>query len=80
MVSASYIPVYAADYSTAAELKLMEGFPPPLDKRVTKATALQTAPFTVGKAVQKGKDIIGGNLINLTITKILTETINDGQI
>jgi len=32
-------------YATAAELKLMQGFPPPPDKRVTKATALQTAPF-----------------------------------
>jgi len=38
-------PNYAADYSTAAELKLMQGFPPPADKQVTKATALQTAPF-----------------------------------
>jgi len=38
-------PVYATDYSTAAELKLMQGFPPPPDKQVTKATALQTAPF-----------------------------------
>ena len=35
---------------------------------------------TVGKAVQKGKDIIGGNLINLTITEILAEPINDGLI
>ena len=36
--------------------------------------------IAVGKAVQKGKDIIGGNLINLTITKILAESINDGLI
>ncbi len=35
----------ADDYATAKELKLMEGFPPPPDKQVTKATALQTAPF-----------------------------------
>ena len=35
---------------------------------------------TVGKAVQKGKDIIGSNLINLTITEILAEPINDGLI
>ena len=35
---------------------------------------------TVGEAVQKGKDIIGGNLINLTITEILAESINDGLI
>ncbi len=40
-----FSPLHAADYSTAAEMKLMEGFPPPPDKRVTKATALQTAPF-----------------------------------
>lgn len=33
------------DYSTAEELGLMQGFPPPPDKRVTKATALQTPPF-----------------------------------
>jgi hypothetical protein len=44
-VFALFTPIYAADYSTAAELKLMEGFPPPPDKQVTKATALQTAPF-----------------------------------
>ena len=44
-VFALFTPIYAADYSTAAELKLMEGFPPPPDKQVTKATALQTPPF-----------------------------------
>ncbi|GLS85023.1 serine hydrolase domain-containing protein [Paraferrimonas haliotis] len=32
-------------YATAAELGLMEGFPVPADKQVTKANALQTAPF-----------------------------------
>ena len=36
--------------------------------------------IAVGKAVQKGKDLIGGNLINLTITKILAESVNDGLI
>ena len=33
------------DYSTAEELGLMQGFPPPPEKRVTKATALQTPPL-----------------------------------
>ncbi len=37
--------IFADDYSTAAELKLMEGFPPPPDKRVTKANALLTPPY-----------------------------------
>jgi hypothetical protein len=32
-------------YATAAELKLMQGFPPPPDKQITKATALQTPSF-----------------------------------
>ncbi|SHG07772.1 hypothetical protein SAMN04487965_3270 [Microbulbifer donghaiensis] len=32
-------------YATAKELGLMEGFPPPPDKRVTKANALQTPPY-----------------------------------
>ncbi|MGD8413078.1 MAG: serine hydrolase [Candidatus Latescibacterota bacterium] len=32
-------------YATAAELGLMEGFPPPPDKRVTRANALLTPPF-----------------------------------
>jgi len=32
-------------YATAKELGLMEGFPPPPDKQVTKKNALQTAPF-----------------------------------
>jgi hypothetical protein len=36
--------------------------------------------IAVGKAVQKGKDLIGGNLINLTITKSLAESVNDGLI
>jgi len=35
----------ADKYATAEELKLMQGFPPPADKQVTKATALLTAPF-----------------------------------
>jgi len=40
-------PALAQDnkYATAAELGLMEGFPPPPDKQVTKANALQKAPF-----------------------------------
>lgn len=32
-------------YATAAELKLMEGFPPPPDKQVTRGNALLTPPF-----------------------------------
>ena len=32
-------------YATAAELGLMQGFPPPPDKQVTKANALLKAPF-----------------------------------
>jgi len=40
-------PAWAQDdkYATAAELGLMEGFPPPPDKQVTKANALRTPPF-----------------------------------
>jgi len=38
-------PGEAQDYATAAELKLMEGFPPPPGKRVTRANALLTPPF-----------------------------------
>lgn len=36
---------HSADYSTAKELGLMKGFPPPADKQVTKANALLKAPF-----------------------------------
>lgn len=32
-------------YATASELGLMEGFPPPPDKRVTRDNAMLTAPF-----------------------------------
>ncbi len=40
------VPAPAKDkYETAEELGLMKGFPPPPDKRVTKANALLTAPF-----------------------------------
>ena len=41
------VPVLAQDhkYPTASELGLMQGFPPPPDKQVTKANALQKAPF-----------------------------------
>jgi len=35
----------ADKYATAKELKIMEGFPPPSDKQVTKANALLTPPF-----------------------------------
>lgn len=35
----------AGDYSSAAELKLMQGFPPPPDKRVDRSNALMTRPF-----------------------------------
>jgi len=38
--------LFGADkYTTAAELGLMQGFPPPQDKQVTKFNALQTAPY-----------------------------------
>lgn len=33
------------DYASAAELKLMEGFPPPADKRVNRSNALLTPPY-----------------------------------
>jgi CubicO group peptidase (beta-lactamase class C family) len=39
------IPALADKYATADELKLMQGFPPPPDKQVTRANALQTPPF-----------------------------------
>ncbi len=42
------IPAYVVaqdKYATAEELGLMQGFPPPRDKQVTKANALQRAPF-----------------------------------
>jgi len=32
-------------YATAEELGLMEGFPPPADKQITKANALQNPPY-----------------------------------
>ncbi len=35
----------ADKYATAKELGLMEGFPPPPDKQVTKANALQNPPY-----------------------------------
>jgi len=39
-------PALAEDkYATAEELGLMQGFPPPPDKRVTRANALLTPPF-----------------------------------
>ena len=38
-------PAIADKYATAEELELMEGFPPPPDKRVTRANALLTPPF-----------------------------------
>jgi len=39
-------PAIAEDkYATAEELGLMKGFPPPADKQITKANALQTPPF-----------------------------------
>jgi len=37
--------VAADKYATADELGLMKGFPPPPDKRVTKANAIQNAPY-----------------------------------
>jgi hypothetical protein len=35
----------AGDYASAAELKLMEGFPPPVNKRVNRSNALLTPPY-----------------------------------
>jgi len=35
----------ADKYATAKELGIMEGFPPPADKQVTKANAIQNAPY-----------------------------------
>ena len=43
-----FVPGYQAnadEYATAAELKLMEGFPPPLEKRVGRSNALFAPPF-----------------------------------
>jgi CubicO group peptidase (beta-lactamase class C family) len=45
MLSVSSGPAVADDYATAAELHLMEGFPPPADKQVNRSNALFAAPF-----------------------------------
>jgi hypothetical protein len=36
--------------------------------------------ISLGNAVQKGTDLIGGNWINLTITELLKKPINDALI
>ena len=36
--------------------------------------------IAVGKAIQKGKDLIGGNLFDFELTEILAESVNDGLI
>ncbi|GHB21646.1 6-aminohexanoate-dimer hydrolase [Pseudovibrio japonicus] len=38
-------PVIADEYATAEELELMQGFPPPVDKRVDRSNALFTSPY-----------------------------------
>jgi len=45
VILAGCASLHGQDDSTAAELKLMEGFPPPPDKRVTRANALLTPPY-----------------------------------
>ena len=46
VLSLSSGPVIAADkYSSAAELGLMEGFPPPADKQINRSNALFAAPY-----------------------------------
>lgn len=45
-VGINQAPLLAQDkYATAEELGLMQGFPPPPDKQVTKANAIQNPPF-----------------------------------
>ena len=46
-LASSVSPAAAQDdkYATAEELGLMKGFPPPADKQVTKANAIQNAPY-----------------------------------
>ena len=39
------LPVIADEFATAEELGLMEGFPPPAEKRVNRSNALFAAPF-----------------------------------
>ena len=39
------LPAQADEYATAAELGLMEGFPPAADKQVDRSNALMTPPF-----------------------------------
>jgi hypothetical protein len=36
--------------------------------------------IAVGKAIQKGQDLIGGNLVDFGFTEILAESVNDGLI
>jgi CubicO group peptidase (beta-lactamase class C family) len=46
LLQASVVPASADEYATAAELGLMQGFPPPPDKRVNKSNALMAPPFS----------------------------------
>jgi CubicO group peptidase (beta-lactamase class C family) len=45
VLACSNISLAQDEYSTARELGLMEGFPPPPDKRVNRSNALLTPPF-----------------------------------
>jgi hypothetical protein len=36
--------------------------------------------IAVGKAIQKGKDLFGGDLVDFGFTEILAESVNDGLI
>jgi hypothetical protein len=44
------------------------------------ANSLGVGLVAVGKAIQKGKDLIGGNLVDFGFTEILAESVNDGLI
>jgi CubicO group peptidase (beta-lactamase class C family) len=75
----SNLAIAAGDeYATAADLKLMEGFPPPTDKRVDRSNALFATPFNRWSYLNMRMVYPTAGIPNADIAGKIEKTIDNG--
>jgi CubicO group peptidase (beta-lactamase class C family) len=78
MLSLVTASALADEYATAKELKLMEGFPPPVDKRVNRSNAVNTYPYIRWSFLNMRSVYPSAKIKNADKAVSLTRTIDKG--
>ena len=80
MLSIVTTSALADEFATAKELKLMEGFPPPVDKRVNRSNAINAYPYIRWSFLNMRSVYPSAKIKNADKAVSLTRTIDKGIV